>query len=64
MDKVKTLESALSAYLQKELDGNKKKYSVEDALEKALDNTTIEHGGQPWQGDDPDTRVESEWFDG
>jgi hypothetical protein len=35
---------------------------VEEALRKALDNTTIERPGTPWDGEDEDDGDEGEWI--
>lgn len=61
--RTKTLESVLSDKFTEELGEIKKKYNVEDALKKALDDTTPEHGGLPWKNKRPEPKVESEWFD-
>jgi hypothetical protein len=47
----------------KEVVGNKKERTVEDALQEALDNTTPEHAGHPdYSQYEVVTEEESEWI--
>jgi hypothetical protein len=59
----KSLEGILAEKFKEELGEMNKKSSVEEALQKALDNTTPEYGGQPWNSKESKPKVESEWFD-
>jgi hypothetical protein len=45
------------------MDDNKKPYSVEEALERALEDTTPEYGGVPWKIKRENDTPQSEWFD-
>jgi hypothetical protein len=47
----------------KEVVGNKKERTVEEALQEALDNTTPEHAGHPdYSHYEVDTEEEPEWI--
>lgn len=46
----------------KAVNGEKKARSLEDALQEALDNTTVERAGVPDYASDEDQEPEAEWI--